>query len=75
MDVLQKYFDSELLNRLLLNLYIIILAPAYLILSIKIFIRLKREGTSGNLIKRVINNWFGLMIPPVLILIILPCVF
>jgi len=52
-----------------------ILAPAYLILSIKIFIRLKREGTSGNLINRVINNWFGLMIPPVLILIILPCVF
>jgi len=43
-----------------------------LIASILIFKKLRREGISKSLIRRVINNWFGLIIISTISFIIYP---
>ena len=43
-----------------------------LIVSILIFKKLRREGISKSLIRRVINNWFGLIIISTISFIIYP---
>ena len=50
----------------------ILLAFLLLIISILIFKRLRREGMSNKLIRRVLNNWVGLIIISIMSLLVIP---
>ena len=55
------YFDKDI-NQDTKNCVFFFLVVVNFYTSIRIFKGLKREGTSRNLIKRVIFNWLGLMV-------------